>query len=100
MHRISLLVPNATVERPVVKKQSFGTDIVLVRSASATIHGAASKWQDTMRTRCFLYDLHESGTFLASKSLEAAMYLQLLRLMYVIVAWSPSSVTHQLSRTR
>ena len=78
---MSVLVPNAYVERPTVEDKCFSTDIVLVRSYGSRIDGRLSRWAQTMKTRCFLYELHESGTFFTPRSLEATMYLQLLLLM-------------------
>lgn len=86
--RLSVLVPNAYVERPKFEDRCFSTDIVMVRSYSSRVDGRLSQWGRVMKTRCFVYQLHESGTFFTPRSLEATMYLQLLLLMCVHMCWA------------
>lgn len=83
-----MLVPNAYVERPKFEDRCFSTDIVMVRSYSSRVDGRLSQWGRVMKTRCFVYQLHESGTFFTPRSLEATMYLQLLLLMCVHMCWA------------
>ena len=70
---LAVLVPNGYLYRPKVASCPFSTELVCDRGDE--------NWMATMKTRCYLLPVHVSRTFLQPDTLEASMYLLLLRLL-------------------
>ena len=72
--QLQVLVANHPMRRPKVMGRPFSTDLVFLRSDE----GWSAQMHDTP---FFLYPVHTSRTFLLNKTLDAALYLILLRFM-------------------
>lgn len=69
--RTSILVPNICIARPEIGTCPFSTELIMIRRHST--------WNRALESRCYVYNVHVSRSFVLTPTLGSSLYLLFMR---------------------